>query len=156
VPEDDQDVQQTETHRRHDEEIHGGNTCRVIVKECLPGRRPPSLAPRHVLGDGRLLDFDPELQEFTMNARRAPQPVGEAHLADQVPDLQWNLWSAATRARLPAPVQAEAGPMPPDDRLWLDNGDGVQYRRKQVEPDEEQSATANFGFGGTRRCRTFN
>jgi hypothetical protein len=30
--------------------------------------------------------------------------------------------------------------MPSDDRLWLDNGDGVQQRRKQaMEPDEEQS-----------------
>jgi hypothetical protein len=30
--------------------------------------------------------------------------------------------------------------MPPDDRLWLDNGDGIHYRRKQaIEPDEEQS-----------------
>jgi len=75
-----------------------------------------------------------------MNARRAPQPIGEAHLADQAPDLHWNLWPAATRARLPAPVQAQDGPMPPDDRLWPDNGDGVHYRRKQaIEPNEEQS-----------------
>ena len=30
--------------------------------------------------------------------------------------------------------------MPPDDRLWLDNGYGGQYRRKQaIKPDEEQS-----------------
>jgi hypothetical protein len=30
--------------------------------------------------------------------------------------------------------------MPPDDRLGLDNGDGVQHRReKPIEPHEEQS-----------------
>jgi len=30
--------------------------------------------------------------------------------------------------------------MPSDDSLWLDNGDGVQQRRKQaIEPNEEQS-----------------
>src|SRR6266850_2612102 len=75
-----------------------------------------------------------------MNARRTPQPVGQAHLSDQVPDLHRNLWSTATRARLPAPVQPEPRPMPSDDRLWLDNGDGVQQRRKQaIEPDEDQS-----------------
>jgi hypothetical protein len=65
--------------------------------------------------------------------------VGEG-LSDQVPDLNWNLWPVAMRARLPTPVQSEAGPMPPNDRLWLDNGYGGQHRRKQaIEPDEEQS-----------------
>jgi hypothetical protein len=30
--------------------------------------------------------------------------------------------------------------MPPDDRLWLDNGYGGQPRRKQaIEPDEKKS-----------------
>ena len=30
--------------------------------------------------------------------------------------------------------------MPPDDRLWLDNGDRVQHRGKQsLEPHEEQA-----------------
>ena len=126
--------------RRHDQEVHGGDACRMVVQESLPGLRPPSPAPRHVLGDGRLSDFDPELQQFAMNARCAPQPVGQAHLSDQAPDLHRNLWPTATRARLPAPVQSKARPMPPDDRLWLDNGDGVQHRRKQaIEPDEEQS-----------------
>src|SRR6266853_3351183 len=75
-----------------------------------------------------------------MKARRAPQTVGQAHLSDQATELHWNLWPTTTRARLPAPVQPESCSMPPDDRLWLDNGDGVQHRRKQaIEPDEEQS-----------------
>src|SRR4030095_10924476 len=43
-------------------------------------------------------------------------------------------------ARLPAPVQPEPRPMPPDDRLRLNNGDGVQHRWEQaIEPNEEQS-----------------
>jgi hypothetical protein len=39
-----------------------------------------------------------------------------------------------------------------------DNGDGVQYRRKQaMEPDEKQSiGYRNFGFEGARLRSTFN
>jgi len=75
-----------------------------------------------------------------MDPRRAPKSVGQTHLSDQAPDLEWDLGPTAMRARLPAPVKAKARTMQPDDRLWLDNGDGVQHRRKQsIEPHEEQS-----------------
>src|SRR5260370_3399451 len=75
-----------------------------------------------------------------MDAWCAPQPVRQAHLPDQAADLLWYPRPTATRARLPAPIQSEARPMPPDDRFWLDNGDSVQPRREQaIEPDEEQS-----------------
>src|SRR5712664_2327383 len=112
----------------------------MVVEKGLPGLRPPSPALRHVLGDGRLGDFDPELEQLAVDARCAPQPIGQAHLSDLAPNLHWDLWPTAARARLPAPVQAEAGPMPTNDRLWPDNGDGVQRRREQaIEPDEKQS-----------------
>ena len=90
-------------------------------------------------GDRRLSDLDPELQQFAMDAWGAPQAVGHAHLPDQAPDLQRNLWPAPTCARLPAPVQAEAGSMPTQNGVRLDDRDGGQHRRKQtIEPDEEQ------------------
>jgi hypothetical protein len=76
VPENDQNEEQLEADRRHDQEVHGGDAGRMIVKERLPGLRPPSPAPRHVLGNGRLCDFDPELEQLTMDPRCAPQPVG--------------------------------------------------------------------------------
>ena len=43
--------------------------------------------PRHVSADGRLADFDAELEQFAMDARRAPKRIGEAHLTDQIADL---------------------------------------------------------------------
>src|ERR1700726_1879070 len=98
----------------------------MVVKESLPGLRPPSPAPRHVLGDRRLRDLDPELQQFPMDPRCAPQPIGQAHLPDQAPHLNWTLGTTATRAALPAPVQPETGPMPADDSLRLDNRDSIQ------------------------------
>src|SRR5882757_1184071 len=93
----------------------------MVVQKGLPGLRPPSPALRHVFGDRRLSDFDAELQQFAMDAWCTPKPVRHAHVSDQA-DLQRNPRPTAPRARLPAPVQSEAGPVPPNDRLagqWL-------------------------------------
>src|SRR5260370_15498986 len=37
MPENDQDVQQSEADCRYDQEVHGGDAGRMIVKESLPG-----------------------------------------------------------------------------------------------------------------------
>src|SRR5262245_7924985 len=44
----------------------------MIAQKCPPALRWRSAAPGHVLGDGRLGDLEPELQQFTMDARGAP------------------------------------------------------------------------------------
>ena len=44
-------------------------------------RRRPSPA-HHILGNAGLPDIDPEPEQFAMNARRAPQRIGDAHLPD--------------------------------------------------------------------------
>jgi hypothetical protein len=51
VPQDDEREQQSEADRRHDHEVHRGNTGRVIAQERPPGLRRPSPAFGHVLGD---------------------------------------------------------------------------------------------------------
>jgi hypothetical protein len=38
----------------------------MVVKESLPRLRSPSPTPRHVLGDCRLRDFDPELEQLAV------------------------------------------------------------------------------------------
>jgi hypothetical protein len=40
---------------------------------------------RHVLRDGGLRYFEAELQKLTMDARRAPERIFQAHLPDQRP-----------------------------------------------------------------------
>ena len=67
-------------------EVHRADACRMVVQKGLPGLRPPSPTPRHVLGDRRLGGLDAELEEFAMYARCAPQPVRQAHLPDQTAD----------------------------------------------------------------------
>ncbi len=43
----------------------------------------------HIFGHRRLGDLDSKLQEFTVDARRAPTRIVPADGADQVPDLEW-------------------------------------------------------------------
>lgn len=83
VAEDDQHIEETEADRRHNEQIHRGDAGRVVAQKGLPAlaRRPPS--SRHVLGHGRLGDLDAELERLAMNARRAPQWIGKAHLENE-------------------------------------------------------------------------
>jgi hypothetical protein len=60
----------------------------MIAEECLPalGRRAPP--PCHILRDAGLADIDAELEKLSMDSRRAPQRVGDAHLADQPANFQ--------------------------------------------------------------------
>src|ERR1700679_1437152 len=73
----------------------------MIAKE-----RPPALgwrvsSPGHVLGHAGLSDIDAELEEFSMDPRRSPHRIGNAHLADKLAYLGRDSWSAATAPRLP-------------------------------------------------------
>ena len=61
-----------------------------------------------------------------MDPRRTPKRVGEAHIPDQLTNFERDLRSAAASARLPSPEQAKPGPVPADDRLRLDDQQGVQ------------------------------
>src|ERR1700736_851901 len=81
-----------------------------------------------------------------MNARRTPQPVGQAHLSDQATDLHSNLWPTATRARLPTPVQPDTRPIPPNDSVWLDNRDiDGNSRYSQTKSSRSVIGLGNLG-----------
>jgi hypothetical protein len=92
----------------------------------------------HVFGDARLRDFKPELEQFAVDARRAPQRVLDTHSPDQCAQLGVNLRPPSKRARLPTPVPTKAGPMPTNERLWTDDRDDLQNRRKpSIQLDKE-------------------
>src|SRR5262245_38968237 len=89
-------------------------------------KRPPALRRRasplcHVFGHACLPDIDAELEQFAMNPRCSPQWIGEAHLADQLPDLERDLWSSPVRPRFPPPVGSEPRSVPANDGLWADH-----------------------------------
>src|SRR6202045_1272510 len=104
VPHDQQSIEQAKRDCRHDEHIHRSDPVSVVAEERPPalGRRVSS--PDHVLGHARLSDIDAELEEFSMDPRRSPQRIGNAHLADKLAYLQRNCWPATPRFRFPSPI----------------------------------------------------
>src|ERR1700724_2093020 len=98
MPHNQQAVEQAKRDCRYDEQIHRRDAVGMIAKE-----RPPALGWRlsslgHVLGHARLSDIDAELEEFSMDPRRSPQRIGNAHLADQPSYFDRNHRSAGTRS----------------------------------------------------------
>jgi hypothetical protein len=66
-------IEQVETDSWNNEQVHGGDVRRVVTQQGSPslaGRRPPF---DHVLGDARLRDLKPKLEQFAGDARRAPK-----------------------------------------------------------------------------------
>src|SRR6266481_2068860 len=120
VPHNQQAVEQTKRDCRHDEQIHRGDAVSMIMRERLPTLRWRASSPGHILGHAGLSDFDAELEEFAMDPWRSPQRIGDAHLPDKLANLWGHSRPSATRSRLPAPVQSEAGTMPANNGVRLD------------------------------------
>src|SRR6202022_1980463 len=137
-PDNDEGIEQVETESWNNEQVHGGNVRRVVAQE-----GPPSLAGRpppfdHVLGDARLRDLKPELEQFAVDAGRTPKRILHAHPPDQHAQLRFDLRSPSLWARLPTPVAAKAGPVPTHECLGPDDCEHLQDRRKPaIQLDKE-------------------
>src|SRR5471030_2374995 len=72
-PDNDEGIEQVETDSWNNEQVHGGDVRRAVTQEGSPSLagRPPLFD--HVLGDARLRDLNPELEQFAVDARRAPK-----------------------------------------------------------------------------------
>ena len=138
---DDEAKVRVESDRWNNEQVHGSNVWRVVMQE-----GPPSLAWRpssldHVFGDARRRDPKPELEQFAVNAWRAPKRILDAHSPDQQVQLRLDLGSPSHRARLPMPVATKAGPVPTHD--GLDDRENLQEQRRAAGrlPDLAKYAT---------------
>src|ERR1700738_2718221 len=65
-------IQQFKANGGDHEQIHGGNVRSVVSQEGLPPLTGRSTTLDHVLGDTRLRDLKPELEQFAVNAWRTP------------------------------------------------------------------------------------
>src|ERR1700686_4396308 len=125
-PDNDEGIEQVETDSWNNEQVHGCNVWRVVTQEGSPSLAgwPPSFD--HVLGDARLRDFKPELEQFAVDTWRAPKRIFHAHPPDQCAQLRVDLRSPSQWARLPTPVAAKAGPVPTHERLGPDDCEDLQ------------------------------
>src|SRR5258707_6416337 len=125
-PDDDEGIEQIETDSWNNEQVHGGNVRRVVTQEGSPSLAgwPPPID--HVFGDARLRDLKPELEQFAVDAWRAPTRIFDAHPPDQYAQLRVDLPSPSLWSRLPTPVAAKAGPVPTQERLGPDDCENLQ------------------------------
>src|SRR6201996_6865264 len=134
VPHDQQAVEQAKRDRRHDEQIHRNHAVAWSRRNVLQPWDGGSGRPDHVLGHAGPSDIDAELEEFSMDPRRSPQRIGNAHLADKLAYLGRYSWSPTTAPRLPPPVRSEPGAVPFNHGLRLHDRQGAQHLR-QGQPE---------------------
>jgi hypothetical protein len=142
-----QSIEQAQRDCRHDEQIHRGDAVGMVAEERPPawGRRVSS--PDHVLGHARLSDLDAELEELSLDPRRSPQRIGNAHLADQLAYLQRHRRPATPRFRLPLPISTEAGAMPFDHGLRLNYCQRIaNAREKPIKANKNQAVDGAEGL----------
>jgi hypothetical protein len=84
VPHDQQSIEPAKRDGRHDEHIHRSDPVSAIAEERPPSLRRRVSSPDHVFGHARLSDVDAELEQLSMDPRRSPQRIGNAHFADKL------------------------------------------------------------------------
>src|SRR5580700_749307 len=82
-PDNDEGIEQVETDSWNNEQFHGGNVRRVVTQEGSPSLAGWPSSFDHILGDARLRDLKPELEQFAVDAWRAPKRILDAHPPDQ-------------------------------------------------------------------------
>src|SRR5262245_43745069 len=93
----------------------------MVAQECPPSLRWGPSAPDHVFGHRRLGDLKPEFEQFTMDARGAPQWVLLAHALNEFAQLTANSRPSWPTARFPAPIGPKPCAMPAQDRVGLND-----------------------------------
>ncbi len=130
VAHNDKTIQNLECDRRQDKKVDRRDAVYVIAEKRPPALRRWSRVAAHVPSDRRLGDLEAELEQLTMNTRRAPKCVRTAHLANERAQLSRNLRSANTVAGSPAPIRPKPGTVPANDGLRPDNRNHLKDGRK--------------------------
>src|SRR5712691_9233592 len=109
LQQDHEHVEETEGHSRHDEEVDGDEVKDVVLEERSPGLRGPLPAPRRQTCNRALRNVEPQLEQFAVDARRAPERIGERHGADELRKFGADGRSTRSPASgLPGPESAKA------------------------------------------------
>lgn len=120
-------VQQPERHRRHREEIERGNRLPVILQKGEPPLSWIATAAERpkIPGYAPFREHETELLKFSVDPRGAPIRVLLCQASDQNTNLIANLRSAAAWPGSPTPIELEAGAVPTDHGLGLDDEQDV-------------------------------
>src|SRR6266699_1441184 len=110
----------------------------MIAQEGSPSLAGRSPSFNHVLGDARLRDLKPELEQFAVDTWRTPKQILRAHLPDQRTQFRLDRRSPSPSTRLPTPIAAKAGPMTTYQRFGSNDHESRKDRREPaIELNEE-------------------
>ena len=87
----DQHIQNPKPRGCHNEHVDRRSVAHVVVQKASPSRGGVFGPPPQVSPNGGLADLDAELEQFAVDAGRAPERIGEAHPADQITDFGTHL-----------------------------------------------------------------
>src|SRR5262249_20628457 len=104
---DDQNIKQLKAEGRNHEQVHGRDVWRMVAQKGSPALTGWLTSCGHVFGNGRLRHRKAELEQLTMNTRRTPKQVLNAHPPDQHPQICSDLRPTAYGVRFPAPISGE-------------------------------------------------
>ena len=111
----------------------------VVGRGTCAGLTGPVRAAQ-VHGPRRLGNLDAQLLQLPVNPGRAPQGVRRDIRRMSARTSGATAGGRAGPAALPGPEEPEAGPLPPDHRLGLDDGDGIRPPGPQAgEQDPKQA-----------------
>src|ERR1700748_701138 len=91
VAHNDKTIQNLECDRRQDKEVDRRDAVDVIAEKRPPTLRRWARVAAQVRSDRRLRALEAELEQLTINTRRAPKRVRTAHLADERAQLSRDL-----------------------------------------------------------------
>src|SRR5438445_1316783 len=113
-------------------------------KERSPGLRAWLRGARHETRNGPLRNVEPQLEQFAVNAGRAPERIGERHGADELGKLRAERRSTRSPASgLPGPEGAKPLPMPTNHCLGADDVERLAPPRPPLgEPYPERAIEA--------------
>src|SRR6266404_2800783 len=139
-----QHVEHAKGSGRHDEEVDRDEVGEVVLEERAPSLRGRFHATRHEPGDASLRDVKTELEQFAVDAWRAPERIRERHGAHEFRNLRADPWSTHSPATgLPSPESAEALPVPANDGLGAYEMERLAPPRPPVgEPQPEGAIEA--------------
>jgi hypothetical protein len=124
------------------------------VRQLCPRRSCGPNAP-HVPLDRALRDPDAEFQELPSNPLGAPEPVVGRHLADKGDGVGRDtrfVWRP--RAGLPTPEKSESLPVPPQQRLGLNQQQGMLPLTMEAREQHEHAALVNAKSWALDRARS--
>ena len=122
----DESIKLHEGDGRHDEQIHRSCVRRMVLQKRFPTLPRWAGPSDHILGDRRLSDIETKLEKLTLNARRTPQDIFEAHPCDQRPQFWIDGRPPSKISAFPTPIPAKTIAMPAHERFWSDDSDHVE------------------------------